>query len=273
MWTIFILVVWVVVSVLAEGNEFREIYVGHEDNKVFLSDTPSYIPATMGYKIYSPGRNKGLYTTSENEKTFLSDNQFFLPGAQAPKTVEAAHIPLPEPVKKATREPVTMVVRRELASKIQTIDGLVHVGDEPTPFTGIIFSQYPNGQLKNEITYENGKKNGASKTRFETDGRLETEGTFKDGKENGIFKAYYASGKLQSEETFVDGKKNGLCKTYYETNGPLKNVAAFANSKIGQPESEATYKDDNLDGVFKLWDENGKLQSEVTYKDGERIKK
>ena len=56
--------------------------------------------------------------------------------------------------------------------------------------SGINKEYYENGNIKEEISYKNGKLNGVSKE-------------------------YYENGSLKSESTFIDGVLNGKVKEYY----------------------------------------------------------
>jgi len=47
--------------------------------------------------------------------------------------------------------------RREPESKKQERGGLVYVGNEQTPYTGVMFIKHPNGKLLSEATFRNGE--------------------------------------------------------------------------------------------------------------------
>ncbi|WP_338946174.1 toxin-antitoxin system YwqK family antitoxin [Fusobacterium canifelinum] len=111
-------------------------------------------------------------------------------------------------------------------------ENIVYVGQEKTPYTGVI---------------EN----------YNDKGVLEAKVEFKDGKMNGSSKIYYPNGKLGSEATFKDNVQVGVQKDYYE-NGKLK--------------LELPYKNGQIDGVAKAYDESGKVIQQATFKNGEQIK-
>jgi hypothetical protein len=59
---------------------------------------------------------------------------------------------------------------------------------------------YPNGKLKFERNYINGKQEGITKVYFES-GKLEAERNYKNGKLEGLEKEYYESGELKRSLT------------------------------------------------------------------------
>ena len=96
---------------------------------------------------------------------------------------------------------------------------------------GLVKEYHPNGQLKSEIIY-------------------------KDGKENGPYKWYFQNGQLQSEEIFKNDVSVGPFKYYYEN---------------GQVRLEGKLTDNGPDGVQRTYNKEGILTSEHTWKDGELI--
>jgi len=129
--------------------------------------------------------------------------------------------------------------------KAQAKDGKIH---------GYMKEFYPNGNLKGEMTFENGIPNGPVKTYYE-DGTLETTGTYKNAKKDGLSVKYYKDG-LVSKIIFKEDMPV-MRKTYYP-NGNLKTELPFAG---GMP-----------NGMAKTYDENGKLISVQEFKDGEPVK-
>ncbi len=79
---------------------------------------------------------------------------------------------------------------------------------------------YETGELKEEVSYKYGKKNGVYKLYYKT-GKLREEGLHKYDKLNGVYKWYYKSGGLEKEVSYKDGKINGIEKKYYQS-GELK---------------------------------------------------
>lgn len=100
---------------------------------------------------------------------------------------------------------------------------------------------YPNGRLKKEATYVNGKQNGYEKLYYES-GNLRAYGEYLDGKLNGIVKMYFDDGKtLKSKFTYINGDLNGIAKEFYP-DGKVKKIIKFKdNAVIAKPE----FFDDN----------------------------
>lgn len=75
---------------------------------------------------------------------------------------------------------------------------------------------FPNGTLKREITYQNGKVEGIYRTFYE-DGSLHQERHFKNGLLHGVFKAYDEFGIPYFEMTYKDGVKHGIESGFYKS--------------------------------------------------------
>lgn len=135
---------------------------------------------------------------------------------------------------------------------------------------------HPNGKVKVESFYKDGKLDGVAKE-YDENGKLKGETVFKDGKQEGVCKWYYESGRLESEAIFKNGKEDGPTKKYYEC-GKLKSEKFSKNGKSegvlrlyyenGQLKGEGVYKNGSLEGVFKRYCENGQLSGEELYKRG-----
>jgi len=63
-----------------------------------------------------------------------------------------------------------------------------------TPFTGEIFENYDNGQLKRKINYKDGKEDGLYEEYYEN-GQLQFKINYKDGTEDGLYEIYDENGK------------------------------------------------------------------------------
>ena len=79
----------------------------------------------------------------------------------------------------------------------------------------IVKEYHPNGALKSEVTYKDGKENGPYKWYWDN-GIMAEDGTYKDGKLHGPIKIYYWTGELQIESNLNYGKKEGVVIGYYE---------------------------------------------------------
>ncbi|MCF2638407.1 hypothetical protein I6E31_00320 [Fusobacterium varium] len=113
-------------------------------------------------------------------------------------------------------------------------------------FTGQVIKKYKDGQVESIENFKNGKLNGEFKEFFE-DGSLSQIGTFKNGEMKSI-RVFYENGNLKFEQNLKDRK--GRYKGYYP-NGQLEEEGeVFQGEKIG---------------VWRYYNEEGKLSSEVTY--------
>lgn len=112
---------------------------------------------------------------------------------------------------------------------IKTTNYITYYDGEP--YTGVLFRNYENGQLK-------------------------FKSIFKDGRVNGLCEDYYENGQLHKKENYKDGMLNGLSETYYEN---------------GQPRRKSEWKKDELDKTYEEYFENGQLEFESIFKDGTNI--
>lgn len=112
---------------------------------------------------------------------------------------------------------------------------------------------YCNGNLKNQLTFQNGRPDGYM-IMYHENGKVMEEGSWKNGRWAGSYKLYYENGQLQHEFYFnVSGKREGSIK-YYHPNGQIAIEGNFINGKET--------------GIIKEYHENGDLKAEKMYVDG-----
>lgn len=112
---------------------------------------------------------------------------------------------------------------------------------------------YCNGNMKNQLTFQNGRTDGYA-IMYHENGKVSEEGIWKNNRWTGPYKLYYENGQPQHEFNFnATGKREGPVKYFYE-NGQVAIEGSFVNGK------EA--------GVIKEYHENGDLKAEKTYNDG-----
>jgi hypothetical protein len=85
---------------------------------------------------------------------------------------------------------------------------------------------------------------------YRTDGELKNEITFKDGKKHGLAKTYYKDGMLHQEIEYINNVQHGLATTYYET-GKVYQITPYDSGKIN--------------GIRKKYRKNGDLMAEIPY--------
>lgn len=112
---------------------------------------------------------------------------------------------------------------------------------------------YCNGNMKNQLTFQNGRTDGYA-IMYHENGKVSEEGIWKNNRWTGPYKLYYENGQPQHEFNFnATGKREGPVKYFYE-NGQVAIEGSFVNGK------EA--------GIIKEYHENGDLKAEKTYNDG-----
>lgn len=118
---------------------------------------------------------------------------------------------------------------------------------------GIWKEFYCNGNMKNKITYTNGRPDGYA-IMYHESGKISEEGMWKISKWVGDYKLYYENGQVQQEFKFnATGKREGPQKYFYE-NGQVMIEGSWAAGK------EA--------GTIKEYHENGDIKAEKKYDNG-----
>ena len=158
---------------------------------------------------------------------------------------------------------------------------------------------HQNGQIANEMNYENGRRVGWQRS-YSKSGKIEQEVELIDG--NGIlisrdeknksigiqnFVNGYPDGiqltwdgkdkQLLHEVLYINGQKNGAERNWNE-DGKLESERNYINDTLhggvkefyenGKPQLEANYLNGELDGTKKEWYPSGKLEKEAHYKEG-----
>lgn len=119
--------------------------------------------------------------------------------------------------------------------------------------TGQWIEYYCNSNLKNKLTFVNGRPDGYAMM-YHENGKISEEGNWKANRWVGNYKLYYDNGQVQHEFVFnQNGKRDGGQKYFYD-NGQVAVEGTFANGK------EA--------GVIKEFYENGDKKAEKTFNDG-----
>lgn len=79
----------------------------------------------------------------------------------------------------------------------------------------------------------------------------------RNGNKNGLFEQYNSEHRLDVRCTFKDDKENGLYRVY--------------NTKTGYLGAQIMCKDGEFNGLSKFYNEDGDLESEFFYQNGNRI--
>jgi hypothetical protein len=119
---------------------------------------------------------------------------------------------------------------------------------------GIWREFWPNGDLKLETSYKDGKKDGLEITWYDHPDCVEQEAFYKDGKLDGTVTHYSKRCRKDFFETYKNGVKHGQELEYYN-NGYLK--------------AEGVYKNGSLDGYYSVYDRKGRFSFESRSTDSE----
>jgi len=120
-------------------------------------------------------------------------------------------------------------------------DSLFYEQTSETPFTGTTVSYHPNGQIK-------------------------TEGEFRDGKRNGIFTLWFQDGLKQLEEEYWDGREEWRLTQWYR-NGQKCSEGML---KKGQSTCQGELQSIAV-GLWTYWYQNGQKKRDSEYQDGIEI--
>jgi antitoxin component YwqK of YwqJK toxin-antitoxin module len=123
-------------------------------------------------------------------------------------------------------------INREIESMSATYQKAYRLGSvyyktgTNTPFTGILYGKYNNGNYQTMQEYVNGVGNGKW-VDFNPEGIKECEGTYKDNRVEGPVTFFYEDGSIKSEGQYLHWKKPiGLWK-YYNKKGNLVHTMTY----------------------------------------------
>ena len=147
---------------------------------------------------------------------------------------------------------------------------------------------YPNGKVKREASFRDGKKEGVWRE-FDEQGNVVSSQTYQkgvltgqgivdtDGKRRGRYKEFYPDSTLRAEGLFVEGERSGEWRFYYQT-GELQEVGSYIEGQPdgiwiwyyanGQKQVEEQFYKGQLNGSYKEYDSRGNTIVTGTYFDG-----
>jgi hypothetical protein len=124
----------------------------------------------------------------------------------------------------------------------------------PADGTRVIKEYHSNGKLKSEISARGKLRHGESKE-YRRDGTLESLITYENNRKHGPAKSFYPDGEtVKTEVLFENGFKHGDSKWYFP-DGTLYRLTPYFKGWI--------------EGIRKVYYENGNLQAEIPYNRGE----
>ena len=122
--------------------------------------------------------------------------------------------------------------------------------------SGKLFS----GRVKSEsdlylsiYSYKDGELDGLNVIYYKN--QIKETGHWKEGKQNGLFQLYTEDGILIDHALFKNGERDGLTEQFYNDTGKIR--------------ISGNYKNGILDGEYKVYYPNEKLQAETYYVNGE----
>lgn len=96
---------------------------------------------------------------------------------------------------------------------------------------GLIIQYHPNGQIKWEGNYQNGKLNGTDRV-FDENGQLIAQTTYVDNVLKGPMRLYYPNGKLRAEGIYTGEDDLVQNLIIYTENGDIVDKKDIASFKI-----------------------------------------
>ena len=165
---------------------------------------------------------------------------------------------------------------------------LYYLPNQDVPFTGKAVAKWPDGQMKTQISYKDGKRHGLKAHWYESGQKL-SEINYKYGKHHGPLTVWYENGQWMRSGNHVDGKMVGVWTHWYE-NGQQRDELFYLGGYMGsamvwKPDGEkcsmtdvkagngimVKYMDDGTDLLRISYKDGEKHGYRLTYKDGERV--
>lgn len=126
---------------------------------------------------------------------------------------------------------LSLVLNGQIVREPHGISYKFYDGDQQimiSEVSGKVVEKYPDGNIKGEYNYKNGKMDGMQKEFFE-DGKLAAEYNMTMGVRNGVGKEYYTDSSLRYERDLDNG--NGLGTEYYH-NGMKMREYYYENDEL-----------------------------------------
>jgi antitoxin component YwqK of YwqJK toxin-antitoxin module len=162
----------------------------------------------------------------------------------------------PVPKKVIVAKKVVTPVSRELDGlQTEYIDNLLYEKGQNTPFSGLVKSYYPNGNIETETSWRNGKPDGIFRTYYD-DGETKSESIWKAGEQFGETSYYLADGSI---DTGAGGTNVGDNIPDVDNNG----VVASSNEKETN-EKENNEKENNTTALAEVATNAASLETPIT---------
>lgn len=119
---------------------------------------------------------------------------------------------------------------------------------------GVETKYYENGQTESKITFEKGVRNGPAITYFES-GQIEYKGKYKSNERDGEWVEYYETGQILTKTDYQLGEKSGVFEEYFEN---------------GQINIRGNYENNQKNGRWTKWYKDGSLIYDTFLVDGQK---
>lgn len=124
------------------------------------------------------------------------------------------------------------------------------------------------GNVKSELTYAHGLKNGVEWAYYPGTRNLKEESHWVNGVKSGVSKWYYSQGGVSAVYNYVNGEIEGEA-TYYYPEGSIKQILNYVQSRRtgfyemrypnGNKKEVGEFQDNERVGTWYFYSENGEL--------------
>lgn len=147
--------------------------------------------------------------------------------------------------------------------------------DEP------VVSYWPDGNLKSELRYTDGKLDGACKWYY-SNGKPSMEAVYKMNVLNGESTRWYENGNVEEKAYYIDNQYDGVVEEY-NVFGNLVKKTTYKNGVLngmfyqfydnGKPFLEGEYLDGMMHGSWLMYYQDGSIGSNAVYNRGTGVQK
>lgn len=130
-------------------------------------------------------------------------------------------------VKKSDSKETAMIPMSETYQRASDgIGSRYYQAGSSTPFTGVLYGRYDNGELMTTQDYVDGIGNGKW-TSYDPDGRKNEEGTYVDNRVEGPVTLFYEDGSVKARGQYRHWKQPIGNWTYYDRNGNVVHKMTY----------------------------------------------
>lgn len=119
-----------------------------------------------------------------------------------------------------------LVAMSDTYQKAYRLGSVYYKTGTDTPFTGVLYGKYDNGNYQTMQEYVDGIGNGKW-IDFNPEGIKECEGTYKDNRVEGPVTFFYEDGSVKSKGQYIHWKRPIGLWNYYDKKGNLVHTMTF----------------------------------------------